>query len=913
MKNLTLTFVLLFLTGSIYAQNERFALKLILSGESSATLSELNDICEDLIEDYNSEDGVVYAYPNSGNPELERYFDFYGTGDVEAAISDFESVNMFETVEKYGTSMTTNSCYSPYPQVNDYWTSQGWVTQDELDLVEARCAWNLSTGDPSIVVGVADNEFNESHEDLANKIVAIDGPSNPGYGHGTTVAGAIAAETNNQKGVASLGYNTSLACERIELLPSGRALDTDIKNAIWALYQDGRPIINVSWSGTGLARAAANQIVNDGTVLVISAGNEVKPPALQNHKDISDIQGVINVSSVNNNNKHMPSGVDPEDTHSHNEHVDLCAPGYNVGTTAHNGTYHGATGTSLAAPMVSATVALMLDVNHCLSPANIEEILKSTCDPIDDADQFPGQLGAGRLNAYRAVDVASSAYSQGLDLFVKDKQEDFGNEQTPYIWTQAGGDQSPDIWVRNQQDGFSNHEHEAPIYNNGNPVYVYVKVRNKSCVTSTGEEKLSLYWSKASSFSSWPNNWDGSQPTVGDEINSLDIPSLDLGEEVILEFEWNILDPGVHDNWNSCLLARIENSSVDNITTYSNRLDNDVLYNNNIAMRNVSIIQLQIGGESPGFDSELEQSIDGFYPHGGNIYVGNVGSSQDDFDLHFTADSDDNGTNILDEAEVKLIFDQALWNKVKNQVLNDEAFEVINDQEVLVRNENAVLSNITIPDNERYPLYVGVHYLTDEVTTNENGLFHVQQKYSGDSLYLGGVHYQTRKDTNRYLFQANVGSGYEEVNLGDSLTLHVNELEEEAYYIWYDDNSVEVGRGTSVTVSPASSTTYKVDVIASKDSYKDTEEVFVQVKEAWINSISPNPATTSITVDYQLMVGSAAKINISNSTGTVVQQETITSSATQKSINVSNLTTGSYTVSINYNGQVLDSETLIIQ
>lgn len=131
--------------------------------------------------------------------------------------------------------------------------------------------------------------------------------------------------------------------------------------------------------------------------------------------------------------------------------------------------------------------------------------------------------------------------------------------------------------------------------------------------------------------------------------------------------------------------------------------------------------------------------------------------------------------------------------------------------------------------------------------------------------------------------------------------------------IWYDENSVEVGRGTSVTVSPASSTTYKVDVIASKDSYKDTEEVFVQVKEAWINSISPNPATTSITVDYQLMVGSAAKINISNSSGTVVQQETITSSATQKSMNVSNLTTGSYTVSINYNGQVLDSETLIIQ
>lgn len=792
MKNLTLTFVLLFLTWSIYAQNEQFALKLILNEESSVTLSELNDICEDLSEDYDSEDGVVYAYPNSGNPVLERYFDFSGTGDVEAAIADFDSINVFGTVEKYKKYTTTNSCYSPYP-INDLWTVQGWVDQDELELVEAQCAWNITKGDPNIVIGVADTDFNTNHEDLSSELVSVDGPITIQYGHGTQVAGMAGAATNNSKGIASIGYNTSIAGERVPHRLYTRtdgstyvgAIGNGVKDAIWALYQDGRPIINVSWSGiSGFARAAAEQITNDGTVLVVSAGNKPKPPSIQSHKDISSVPGVINVSSVNNNNKHMPAGLNSNETHSHNEHVDLCAPGWNVGVLNHDGTYGGSWGTSLSAPMVSATAALMLDVNPCLSPANIEEILKSTCDPIDDADQFPGKLGAGRLNAYRAVDVASSAYSQGLDLFVKDKEEDFGNEQTPYIWTQAGGDQSPDIWVRNQQDGFSNHEHEAPIYDNGNPVYVYVKVRNKSCVSSTGEEKLSLYWSKASSFSSWPDNWDGSQPTVGDEINSLDIPSLDPGEEVILEFEWNILDPGVHDNWNSCLLARIENSSVDNITTYNDRLDNDVLYNNNIAMRNVSIIQLQIGGESPGFDSELEQSTDGFYPHGGNIYVGNVGSSQDDFDLHFTADSDDNGTNILDEAEVKLIFDQALWNKVKSQIVTDEAFEVINDQEVLVRNENAVLSNITIPENERYPLYVGVHYLTDEVTTNENGLFHVQQKYSGDSLYLGGVHYQTKKDTNRYLFQANVGSGYEEVNLGDSLTLHVNELEEEeAYYM----------------------------------------------------------------------------------------------------------------------------------
>jgi hypothetical protein len=83
--------------------------------------------------------------------------------------------------------------------------------------------------------------------------------------------------------------------------------------------------------------------------------------------------------------------------------------------------------------------------------------------------------------------------------------------------------------VRNQPDGYTVQEHENPEYQQSDSVYVYVRVRNKSCVASTGNEQLSLYWSKASSWSSWPQNWDGSQPTIGNKISTKLIPKLQPG------------------------------------------------------------------------------------------------------------------------------------------------------------------------------------------------------------------------------------------------------------------------------------------------------------------------------------------------------------------------------------------------
>ena len=80
------------------------------------------------------------------------------------------------------------------------------------------------------------------------------------------------------------------------------------------------------------------------------------------------------------------------------------------------------------------------------------------------------------------------------DLYMQDTATDIGQEpniHSDIYWN------SQDIWVRKQNDGFAVQEHQNPVYRPSNPNYVYVKVRNKACNTSSGFDQLKLYWAKA--------------------------------------------------------------------------------------------------------------------------------------------------------------------------------------------------------------------------------------------------------------------------------------------------------------------------------------------------------------------------------------------------------------------------------
>ena len=163
---------------------------------------------------------------------------------------------------------------------------------------------------------------------------------------------------------------------------------------IWNAYLDGCKVINVSWTGTQLKVAAAKEITESGTVLVVGAGNN---PTDKCHWNIANIPGVICVSSVDKNNDYYPG-------HARNQYVDLCAPGCQIRTTDTSGDldYVSTWGTSIATPCVAAAAALVLSLNPDLTAGEVENILKSTAAPINNASLYSG-IGTGRLDVYAAV------------------------------------------------------------------------------------------------------------------------------------------------------------------------------------------------------------------------------------------------------------------------------------------------------------------------------------------------------------------------------------------------------------------------------------------------------------------------------------------------------------------------------
>ena len=348
---------------------------------------------------------LVPSYPNTKNPDLMGYYDIC----VDLKNNDIKSNNefklqlkntgVFENISEYEIAYTL--CENPVPTVNDSKLVDGTVDGYALDRIDAFCAWSITKGDPRIIIGIADTDFQTTHEDLKHQIIQISGDITGGHIHGTRVAGSAAAEVNNNKGIAGIGYNSKIAAYRIrhDVSEDGKASASslEIKNAVWQAFLDGCPIINVSWTGTGLNETAAREIINNGTTLVVAAGNSANSLS---HSLIANTPGVINVSSSNKNDEYY-------ENHARNQYVDICAPGIGIAAIAYApDSYMHVWGTSHAAPIVAGTVALILSVNPCLIPSKIEEIIKTTADPLANAHLYPGLVGSGRLNAYAAVKKA---------------------------------------------------------------------------------------------------------------------------------------------------------------------------------------------------------------------------------------------------------------------------------------------------------------------------------------------------------------------------------------------------------------------------------------------------------------------------------------------------------------------------
>lgn len=324
----------------------------------------------------------------------------------------------------------------------------------------------------------------------------------------------------------------------------------------------------------------------------------------------------------------------------------------------------------------------------------------------------------------------------GIDLFIRDSNNDIGLEVNtitgPCIWD------SPDIWTRNVKDGGL--VPQNPEYNSGGtPNVVYVRVTNRGTQPSTGYELLKTYWAKASTGLSWTSPWTGgvylinalgNPVPMGGQIGISNIPILQPGQQIIIAFPWVVPNPADYifnppiESWHFCLLARIVTPNDPMFITETTDLGANVRNNNNIAWKNLSIVDIVPNKKL-----------------GGAISVGVYGKSRRVY-LEFVAEKTEHGKFIFEEAEVAIELNNKLAN-VWEQGGKKAQFleEGIEGNKLIVRGNNAILDNLYFEDEEVGILNLTFNFLTEEPTEKIEYTYYVIQKDAETGEIIGGETY----------------------------------------------------------------------------------------------------------------------------------------------------------------------------
>lgn len=269
-----------------------------------------------------------------------------------------------------------------------------WPYQSGFRKIGLPEAWELTHGSPNIVVAVIDTGVTASQPDLAGAVlpgydfVNGDGDASDDEGHGTSVAGVIAARGNNTQGVAGVCWLCRILPVKVLGSDGSGNTSTVAAGVVWAADR-GADVINLSLGGPGTAAALDDAVAyarSKGAIVVAAAGNSgVTTPFFP-----AAAPGVLAVAATDDADRlHSWSNRGPW--------VAVAAPGCNPAPFIEG--YGFFCGTSSAAPVVSGLAALGL----ARAPESTRAAVESAIERSSVA--FGSDVRFGRVNALAALTI----------------------------------------------------------------------------------------------------------------------------------------------------------------------------------------------------------------------------------------------------------------------------------------------------------------------------------------------------------------------------------------------------------------------------------------------------------------------------------------------------------------------------
>ena len=279
-----------------------------------------------------------------------------------------------------------------------------WPQAWGLQLAGFPAAWDLSRGSPRLVVAVVDTGVDPTQPELKGALVPgydfVNSDADPrdDHGHGTSVAGVIAARADNATG-------TTGACWRCAIMPI-KVLGADgveddsliAAGIIWAADHGAR-VINLSLGGPGTTQVLAEAIAYataKGALVVGAAGNSGTSVPFYPAADAN----ALSVAGTTRNDK-------PYEWTNRGAWVDVAAPGCNP-TIDRGDRYVVFCGTSAATPLVAGLAALALSRSAEVTPQALEQQIESAALPL------PGLVRYGRVRAGQTLASLTGAAAAPL-------------------------------------------------------------------------------------------------------------------------------------------------------------------------------------------------------------------------------------------------------------------------------------------------------------------------------------------------------------------------------------------------------------------------------------------------------------------------------------------------------------------
>ncbi len=450
-------------------KSEKFHFYVNIADVSSLIIKQKNNGLFSIISKYDKTETAIYnkyeistfkiAYPNTEKALFKNVYHI-STNDK----------NLLEKLqEKYQKKYTRILEFFPAPNPyypNDYGNTSpvnnlgNPYSSRDLDVINAPGAWSISKGDKKVIIGISDSRIDTLNIDMKGKIIKDLHPDNPARAsdcsHGTNVAGIVFARMDNAFGRPGICSE----CDGISTRYGSFKYIEDLVDA-------GAKVINASWAtcGMGSQQDAINKRINeyyeDGIIIVAAAGNgrdcNRDKTSIGDKMYPASFDKVISVTGIYSEYPFIEDGFFTKDSinYTHeikdrrsgyfiidedgimnptpiekgvqvNTAIDLLAPrqGYLLGHDVCGKDVFFGGASSNAAPYVTGTIGLMWSVNYCLSSYEIEAILKLTSADVENLNgntPFKGMLGAGRLDAYKAVKMANDMKDPKGNILISDR------------------------------------------------------------------------------------------------------------------------------------------------------------------------------------------------------------------------------------------------------------------------------------------------------------------------------------------------------------------------------------------------------------------------------------------------------------------------------------------------------------